>query len=243
LDSAFSFFMETLKVLPGALLFPFSIYFAWTKIGKNVGVSFSFGGEIFSANRIKTIIFTNRKDKPLPIFSVFLLIHKDVVIPVENFDPPLILKGLEVLQITTSKFSAYCSGSGQFELTTDLIKDAELFLVTSSGALRCEIIYTPSDVSYAFKNDATYLIKNTSRFNGLVYNEDATFAISYFIDGKQRTALVARSGIIGGDWDFHYNKISKELLSKNGIAEFIKHHGYDSLVKGISIDELHHTQS
>lgn len=236
--TALSVFVEILKVLPGALLFPFSIYFAWKKIGKSIGVSFSSGGSGFSATRITSIVFTNKKDKPLPIFSAFLLINKDVVVPVENFDPPIVLKGLEVMQVTTNPFSSYYLSSDQFELTFEIIHDAEFFVVTSSGAIRCDILNAHSDFSYAYKNDMSVVVKNTSMFNGLVYNEHVLFAISYLIDGKQKTALVARSGFIGGDWDLRYNMIPQELLTKEGILEFIKRCGYEKLFQGVGIDEL-----
>lgn len=238
--TALSIFVEILKVLPGALLFPFSIYFAWKKIGNKVGVSFSFGGSEFSATRITSIVFTNKKDKPLPIFSAFLLVNKDMVVPVEIFDPPLILKGLEVMQITTSPFSYYCVGSDRLELTFDLIREAEFFVITLSGAIRCDILNTHSNFSYAYTNDMCVAVKNTWRFNDHVYNEHALFAISYLIDGKQKTALVARSGFIGGDWDLRFNMVPQEMLTKDGIWEFIKQCGYEKLFQGVSIDKLQH---
>lgn len=236
--STLSIAVEILKVLPGILLFPFSIYLAWKKTGQSVGVSFSVGVGGFSATRITSIVFTNKKDKPLPIFSVFLLINKDIVVPVEKFDPPLVLKGLEVMQVETRPFSTYYIGSEQFKLSFDVIRDAEFFIVTSSGILRCKILSTYSDVSYAYKNDLNVVSKSTSTFNGLVYNEHALFAISYLINGQQKTGLVDRSGFIGGDWDFHYNTVPLELLTKEGIWEFIKRCGYDKLFQGVGIDEL-----
>lgn len=239
--TALSIFVETLKVLPGALLFPFSIYFAWKKVGQSVGVSFSFGvSGFFSAARITSIVFTNKKDKPLPIFSAFLLINKEIVVPVEKFDPPVILKGLEVMQVTTAPFSSYSLGPDQLELTFDLIRKAEFFVVTTSGAIRCDICNTDTDVSYAYKNDVRLLAKSTSTFNGHVYNDHARFAISYLIDGNQKTAFVDQSGFIGGDWGFRYKMVPQGLLNKEGIWEFIKQCGYDKLFQGVGIDELRH---
>ena len=236
-----SVLVEILKVLPGALLFPFSIYFAWKKIGSSVGVTFSSGGSKFNATRVNSIAFTNKKDKPLPIFSAFLLINKDMVVPIETFDPPIVLKGLEVIQVMTTPFSSYSLGSDQFELTYDIIRNAEFFVVTSSGAIRCDILNTHDNFSYAYKNDMSIITKNTSKFNDLVYNEHALFAISYLIDGKQKTALVDQSGFVGGDWDLHYNMIPQELLTKEGIWEFIKRCGYEKLFQGVAIDKLQHS--
>lgn len=240
METALTVSVEILNVLPGALLFPFSIYFAWKKIGKSIGVSFSVGTSGFSATRITSIVLTNKKDKPLSIFSAFLLINKDVLVPVEKFDPPIVLKGLEVAQVTTTPFSNYYLGLEPFELTFDIIRDAEFFVVAASGAIRCDILNAHSDYSFAHKNDMGIVVKNTSMFNGLVYNEHALFAISYLIDGVQKTALVARSGFIGGDWDLRYNMIPKEQLTKEGIWEFIKRCGYEKLFQGVGIDELRH---
>ena len=236
--TAVSVFVEILKVLPGALLFPFSVYFTWKKIGKSIGVSFSVSVGGFAATRITSIVFTNKKDKPLPIFSAFLLVNKDVMVPVEKFDPPIVLKGLEVMKIETTPFSVYYLGSDQFELTHDIIQDAEFFVITSSGAVRCDILNTHSDFSFAYKNRTSVVTKSTSTFNGLVYNEHALFAISYLVEGKQKTAFIDRSGFIGEGWDFRYNMVPRELLTKDGIWEFIKRCGYDKLFQGISIDEL-----
>lgn len=216
------------------------MYFAWKKTGKSVGVSFSFGTSKFTANRITSIVFTNRKDKPLAIFSAFLLINKDVVVPVEKFDPPIVLKGLEVMQVTTTPFSTYYLGSDQFKLNDDIILDAEFFAITSSGTVRCDILNNQSDFTYAYKKDMGVAVKSTSRFNGLVYNEHALFAISYLIDGQQKTALVDTSGFIGGDWDLRYNMVPQELLTKDGIWEFIKRCGYEKLFQGVGIDALQH---
>lgn len=231
--------LEGLKVLPGILLFPFSIYFAWKKIGHNVGVSFSYGASTFEALRITSIVFTNKKDKPLPIFSAFLRLHKDVVVPVEKFDPPIVLKGLEVVQVETAPFSTYYLGDEKFELSSELLREAEFFLVTAFGTIQCEIVGTGSDVGYAYQNDMSLAVKSTRTFNGRVYNEHALYAISYLIEGKQRTAFVARSGYIGEEWDFRYNYVPKDLLSSTaGIEEFLKRCGYDKLFKGIAVDTL-----
>jgi len=236
--AALSFFIEALKVLPGAILFPFSIYFIWKKMGNSVAVSFSYGSEGFSATRITSIIFTNKKDKPLPIFSAFLLINKDLLIPIEKFDPPIVLRSLEVMQVGTGQFSTYHLGEEQFKLTSELIRDAEFYAITTSGPIRCDIIGNHSDISYAYKNDVGLVTKSTSKFNGHVYNEHVVFAISYLIDGKQQTALVAKSGFIGGDWGFRYNMIPQDSLSKEGVWSFLQQCGYDKMFQGISIDDL-----
>jgi hypothetical protein len=233
--------LEGLKVLPGILLFPFSIYFAWKKIGNSVGVSFSYGVGGFEAPRVRSIVFTNKKDKPLPIFSAFLRVHKEIVVPVEKFDPPVVLKGLEVTQVETKPFSTYYLGNDEFELTPELIREAEFFVITAAGVLRCDIIGTGSDIGYAYQNDMGLVAKSTRQFNGHVYNDKAIYAISYLIDGAQRTAFVDQSGCIGGDWRFRYNYVPKELLSSaSGINEFLKHCGYDKLFQGVSIDTLEH---
>lgn len=241
MSAVLSIAVETFKLLPGILLFPFSIYFAWKKIGTSIGVSFSVGASGFSATRVDSIVFTNKKDKPLPIFSAFLLINKDIVVPIETFEPPLVLKGLEVTQVTTKPFSTYYLGSEQFDLSYEIICDAEFFVVTSAGPVRCNILGTDNDITYAYRNDLSVVVKSTSTFNGLVYNEQVIFAISYLIDGKQKTGLVARSGFIGGDWEFRYNMIPSRLLTKDGIWEFMKQCGYDKLFQGVGIDELGHS--
>ncbi|MDR2875398.1 MAG: hypothetical protein LBV44_05660 [Methylobacillus sp.] len=230
--------IEALKVLPGVVLFPFSAYFIWRKIGNSIGVSFSYGMGGFSANRIISIVFTNRKDKPLPIFSAFLLINKDLLIPVEKFNPPLVLRGLEVMQIETSPFSTYYLGNEKFEITPDVLREAEFYVMSTRGKIRCEIITTQDSTFYAYRNNIGIATKSTSKFNGHVYNDHVLFAISYLIDGKQQTAFVAKSGFIGGEWEFRYNMIPQNALTEKGILEFIQKCGYDKLFQGMVIDKL-----
>ena len=102
---------EILKIMPGALLFPFSLYFFWKKIYHKVYVSFTVGHYKLSATRIESLVLSNLKDKPLPIFSIYAVIDRDISIQVQKFDPPLILKGLESLSIKTDPVSAYYIGS------------------------------------------------------------------------------------------------------------------------------------
>jgi hypothetical protein len=226
--------VEFLKVLPGLVLFPFSIYFFWKKIGYSVSVSYSVGG--FSAARVSEINITNHKDKPITIYSVFLITKDKITIPVEQFNPPKVIKNLETIQVETKAFSYY-KGAERYEVSRDEIYEADFF-VESSKNIKCKKMKRASAFGAAMTKGNDHLTTSSLRFNGVVYNDSVLYAISYIIAGVQKTAFVKRDGFITGDWEFQLNKINSNEVNEVGITAFIKHCGYDKIFQGWQVDEL-----
>ena len=71
----------------------------WKKIGYSLSVSYSFSVGGFSAARVSEINITNHKDKPITIYSVFLITKDKITIPVEQFNPPKVIKNLAFFYI------------------------------------------------------------------------------------------------------------------------------------------------
>src|ERR1035441_11057296 len=93
-DLVFSI-QEFLKVVPGLVLFPFSLYFCWKRIGTRVLASAIIAHEIALPPRISSVVLRNLKDKPLAIFAIYAVVNDDVCFEVDHFDPPIIIKPLE----------------------------------------------------------------------------------------------------------------------------------------------------
>ena len=65
--------------------------------------------------------------------------------------------------------------------------------------------------------------KETKKFNDVVYNKKAKYAITYKDNSEVKTAIVDAFGFINGDWDYCYNMISRECMeSIDGVKEFLK---------------------
>ncbi len=229
--------VEFLKVLPGLVLFPFSIYFFWKKIGYSVSVSYSFSVVGFSAARVSEVNITNHKDKPITIFSVFLITKDKITIPVEQFNPPKVIKNLETIQVETKAFYCYYKGAERYEVSRDEIYEADFF-VESSKNIKCKKMKRASAFGAAMTKGNVHLTTSSLRFNGVVYNDSVLYAISYIIAGVQKTAFVKRDGFITGDWEFQLNKINSNEVNEVGITAFIKHCGYDKIFQGWQVDEL-----
>ncbi len=109
---------EFLKLVPGLVLFPFSLYFAWKKIGNKVLASISTSHEMIVAPRISSVAIRNMRDKPLTVFEIYAVIDDDVYFQVEKFDPPIIIKPLESALIETRPYSRLNLGREIFDPTT-----------------------------------------------------------------------------------------------------------------------------
>lgn len=227
---------EILKIIPGLIALPFSIYFAWKKINHKILAYITVGHDRLSATRISNIVLSNLKDKPVPIFSIYAIIDRDISVEVEKFDPPLILKGLESLSINTSPVSSYFIGAENYEPRFMPPQELELYLVSTGKPIKCKISTPPSIQSLKELSKYSMATARTKRFNGFVYNESLAYAIIYHTEGQHKTAFIERSGFICKEWQYQYNMIPAEKMrNADGVREFIRHCGYDKIFTNYSV--------
>lgn len=239
-DLVFSL-QEFLKILPGIAIFPLSFYLAWKKIGYNVSCATTMGSNKITAPRISTVTLTNHKDRPVTIFAIQAVIEKDITYTLDEFDPPMILKALETVTITTSHYSSLMIGDAKWEPEFVLPQQVEIFLITDSKVIKCKMICHPSLNRIHHFDIYMPVSKITKKFNGVVYNENAKFAITYTYknDSSIKTAIVDVSGFITNDWNYRYNMIPHEnMQSVAGVIDFLKSAKAENAFNIYGVDEL-----
>jgi hypothetical protein len=88
----------------GLVTLPFSIYFAWTRVGHKVAASYSWHVGKFTASGIGSVTLINMKDRPLTIFEIHAVMG-DVFLQIREFSPPLIIKAMKAMRIDTGPAS------------------------------------------------------------------------------------------------------------------------------------------
>ncbi len=239
-DLVFSI-QEFLKIVPGLFIFPLSFYLAWKKIGTKVSISYAIRHERTLPRRIDAITLTNHKDKPVTIFSIHAIIGKSIFYEVDRFDPPLILKALESLQLTPKPYSNLYVGNDRYKPDFSTQENVELYIAVPDKIIRCQNTSHPSLRAFHQFNSYQLAIKSTQQFNGLVYNENAAYAITYRMDSTISTAIVDTSGFIGRGWDYRFNMIPQEYMkSKNDVRKYLELIEFDKASGWFAVDELIH---
>jgi len=237
-DLVFSI-QEFLKIVPGLFIFPLSFYLAWKKIGIKVSSSFSVHHERTLPPRIGAIMLTNQKDKPVTIFSIHAMIGKSIFYEVDHFDPPMILKPLESLQLTPKPYSNLYLGADRYKPDFGSADNVELYIAIPNKIIRCQNMPHPSPLLFCKFNSYRMAIKSTLQFNGLVYNENAMYAITYRMDSAISTAIVDTSGLICREWNYHVNVIPQQYMkSKMEVRKYLELIEFDKAAGWFAVDEL-----
>jgi hypothetical protein len=229
---------EFLKIVPGLVIFPFTMYLVWKKLGVKVTASISTRNERTVAPRISDVVLMNLKDKPVTVFAIYAVIDGDISWELDKFDPPIVLKSLESTRIETQPYSELWLDSGNF--SPDFIKsNIEIFLVLSHKVVRCKMVTHPNLMhipAFASYRNAS---KHTKRFNNIVYNEFAAYAITYSLNSEINTAIVDRSGFICCNWNFHFNMFPPEAMnSRENLKRYLDTVEFGKMTKGFTVDVL-----
>lgn len=193
----------------------FTIYFAYMKFGNKVGVSYSITTEKSSHSRINNLIFRNMRDKPVTIYKVVAIFDKTYYFEIIKCSPPLILKPYETIALDTEQFSHLNVNNDRY--FPDFEKP-EIYIETGSKVVKCKTKFHKTQVF-----DYMQVSKITNKFNGIVYDENVSFALVYRVNGENKTAFIFDSGFIGCEWDFHINAIwkSNENIKAIEICDFL----------------------
>lgn len=220
---------STLKIIPGLVLLPLTFFLGWKKIGNKLQASFSWDHGRITANRISDVVITNLKDKPVTIHEIHLLIDRHIVVPVQKLSPPVVVKGLESIVIEPSPVSYFYLGDQEYDFAWEPGRKIEMYLTTQDGPIQCEIVSSPSIESLTKFKDYALAVTHTRRYNGIVYNDQAAYALVYKYGGETKTAIVERGGMILIGWPFlpnalHQNDLASEETVKAALmASEIKH--------------------
>ena len=234
---------EFLKIVPGLVIFPLSFYLAWKKLGTKVVASPTFGFDRTTAYRITHVDLSNLKDRPMAIHSMHAVVNNEISYEIDKFEPPLILKALESLRIETRPYSRLWLGSEKYKPDFVLPNRIDIYLVLSDRMIKCEPGSHPSLLPFKTLNKYQRANKETERFNNVVYNEHAAYAITYSQQGQVKTAIIDRSGFISQEWNFEFNMIPPvSMKSKDHIKRLLEESPFGKLVKHFTVDDLHKAQ-
>lgn len=225
--------------IPGIILGGFSLYFAHQKIGEKIFVSYSIGHSRITENRISELEFINKKNKPISIFSIHAVIDNHVVVDIDKFKIPIILKPLESLHIETPAFSALYLGGERYKAEYGPPYNVDIYIVNDTKKIKCITINHPSISAFFDFEHFINTTKSIKKFNGKVYNENVKFAITYRFDSQEYTALVEDWGFIAEGWNFKYNQIPPEYMSsKDKVKEYLTLVGYDKFFDALHVDDI-----
>lgn len=230
---------EFIKLVPGLILFPFSLYLSAKKIGEKVAVTYSISSSRICATQLSSIALTNLKDKPIAVFSIYCVIGKDVMFEVDKFSPPLILKSLETIGVKPAQFSYLDIGGDAIDVADYTFEKMQIFLETDRGIVKCVHLKNASMYGRQLAGGYRIASKITKNINGVVYNDFAAYVIVYEKGGGNQTAIVDGAGLVHGQWDFGYNFFPPEALeSAEMLRKTLEDAGFDKVTKGFSVQDL-----
>jgi hypothetical protein len=195
-------FQEFLKVVPGLLIFPISLYLGIQKIGTKVTARVSFGGNPISPYCIRYIDLRNLKDRTIVMYSIFASINDDeFLLELKKCNPPLIVKGYQSIIVEIPSYAFLQLDGKNFELDNSMMNKITIYLELAHSTIKCKTFNYHKPISR--KLSKYRILKNiTNNFNGIIYDKRAVYAITYGSENRVKTAIVNDAGIISGDWDF-----------------------------------------
>ncbi|PPA04373.1 hypothetical protein C4E44_09400 [Pseudomonas sp. MWU12-2312b] len=218
LQSIWPYIDGFLRIAPGIVLLPLTFFLGWKKVGHKVHISYSTAHERISASRIGNVVITNLKDKPLTVHEVHAMIDRHYVLPVQKFKTPVIVKGLESFAFDTDSVSHYYLGVEEYEPDSLLGQKVEFYLTTQDGLVKCKVANPPSIQSYSKFKDYVVASAHTRKYNDIVYNDKAVYALIYNHDGQSHTAIIEDGGFIITGWPFLPNQLSQQdMASKDSV--------------------------
>jgi len=224
-------FQEFLKIVPGLLIFPISLYLGLQKIGTRVNAGISFGNNPISSLCIRYVDLRNMKDRTVVIYSIFVSINNDeYLLELKKCNPPLILKGYQSTIVEVPPYSFLLLDGKKFELNKSMTEKSTIYLELAHSTVKCNTLNYQKPIS---KKLSKYrLLENiTNNFNGIIYDENAVYAITYSSHSRVKTAIVNLSGIILGEWDFDTLQLPmKSMSTKEAVEAELKNMGFGTRV-------------
>lgn len=230
----------TFEVLKQAslILLPFSLYFVWLKLGHKVAASYSWRVSRLTASGIGSVTLINMKDRPVPIFSVHAVMD-GIVFGLREFDPPMILKPFEAIMVEANVVSEWFVGSEEYDWRPPIetADKVEIYLCSSFKTIKCKPGGYASKIEFATKKNLAVAAASTRRFNEIIYNDNALFALTYVMGGETKTAIIDNAGFIG--WDILPNMLRKEdIRNADAVRQAIISSGLERIIGRFFVDDL-----
>ena len=235
--SAYLFnFQEFLKIVPGLVIFPISLYLGLQKIGTRVSAGLTFSSNPISPFCIRYIDLRNLKDRTIVIYSIFASINDDqFLLELKKFYPPLILKGYQSTITEIPPYTFLLLDDNKFELDKSMTEKTIIYLELAHSTVKCNTLNYEKPIS---KKLSKYrILKNiTNNFNGIIYDKNAVYAIAYSADSLVKTAIVNDAGVFNGDWDFNIMQVPiQSIRSKEALESQLTAMGFGKHVEWFKV--------
>lgn len=177
----------------------FGLYFASKKVGQKVAAQYRLAATMFQPFQIREVVLSNKKDKPVNIYSVHAVFNGDLWLELEKCSPPKVLKPYESLVLKVRPYSFLQVGNDNYEPE---FMSAEIYIESDDKLVRCESRCRPSLVD-RFRRVSVVRCS----YNGFVYDDSVAFILLYVLDDSLKTAFIHKSGYIGNEWDLTPNHL------------------------------------
>ncbi|WP_141629563.1 hypothetical protein [Pseudomonas sp. PAMC 25886] len=230
---------DFLKIAPGLVLLPFSIYFFWKKISHKASATFSISMNRVTAPRLSDIVIANLKDKPLVIWALHARINKEQWLTIQKFEHPLILKGLETVNINPPPVSEYNVKSDTITNPFGSGKHVEIFITSTDKIFKCLPMTYPENLATKKFSELTYITSTIKSYKGITYNNNVKFAITYEYNGQTEVALLENNGCMTHGWPFIPNRFQADHISDTAtVRRTFEATGITDIVKILSVVDI-----
>ncbi|TLU82454.1 MAG: hypothetical protein FDX21_08105 [Chlorobium sp.] len=236
-------FQEFLKIVPGLLIFPISLYLGLQKIGTKVSAGISFGNNPISPLCIRYVDLRNMKDRTIVIYAIYVSItDNELLLELKKCNPPLILKGYQSIIAEIPPYSFLLLDGNKFELDKSMIENTTIYLELAHSTVKCNTLnYQNQNQKPINKKLSKYrILENvTNNFNGIIYDEHAVYAITYALQSRVKTAIIHDSGAFHGEWDFEIFQLPmKSMSSKEAIEDELRAMQFGDIVEWFKVYRL-----
>jgi hypothetical protein len=216
-DIVFSI-QEFLKVIPGIVLFPLSLFLGWKKIGVSVSFNYSFNMDNLGS-RFTSLVLVNNKDKPV-IINQITIGYAGVNFVLDEFIPPLILKPYESILVEPKDYSYLEVKNVLWEIPYNVSEHPKIYIYIPTGIYNCNLLGKRKSI-FKVKRPITNLAKKlTFKSNGKVYNPFTTlYVIVYKYESQTLVTFVEKSGFISDARGLPGNMLQKHELVSPEIVE------------------------
>ncbi|HHP4996373.1 TPA: hypothetical protein ACSB5N_003094 [Acinetobacter baumannii] len=227
LDSFSKFLDGTFRPFVIVISTIITIILSLNKWGNSVIASFTIDHDALTFPRINNIVLANKKDKPVPIFAIYALFDEEILLLLEECNPPLVLEPFGSISLTTKPFSNLSLGS---HLYNPEYENAKILLESVDSIIVCKNLKR----TLKGNNEYRQIIKHFNRFNGIVHSLNFPYVLVYRLGDEVKTTFIHDSGYFENNWDFPYQMIGLlpgQQLDENLINQFLIDYNYASLFK------------
>lgn len=200
----------------------YALYFYHAKIGFKLTASYVVSGDKYSDTQISKLIVSNKKDKPVVIWSIHLVLDNDIKIDLYRPQEPVVLKAKESVAITIDKYAYLTVGSDRIQ-PNFLSQQIDFYINTGNNLVKCQ----HEEIRDSFLLDMTQATINRPTFDGHIYNDSVLYILIYILDGKKHTAFIDVNGFIGNEWGRVPNNFGDHVITPELIQSMLTDYGYD----------------